>query len=101
MYFPFIVNTEVYCARTYTAHGRDIHASSFQRDIDLSYADKAHRWNRELIKYGIIVKRIETKLDNAYEQNQQVQKRIKKSNENPNQEKEIQLLLYLEEKKRV
>lgn len=47
-------------------------------------------------------KRIEQKLDNVYEQNQKIQKRIKKINEKPNEHaNEIRLLLYLEEKKRM
>lgn len=100
--FNFTVNTEVYCARTFTAHGRDIHATSFQRDIELAYADKEHRWSREMKKYGSIFKRIEKKLDNVYEQNQNIQKRLKKINQKPNEHaNEIRLLLYLEEKKRI
>lgn len=48
--------------------------------------------------YGITFKRIERKLDSAYERNQRIQRKI---NENPNQHAtDIQLLLYLEEKKR-
>lgn len=53
-------------------------------------------------KYGDSFKRIEKKLDSAYQQNQTVQKRIKKINEKPTQhETDIQLLLYLEGKKRI
>lgn len=97
----FSVNTDVYCARTFTAHGRDIHATSFQRDIERAFADKEHRWSREMKKYGVMFKRIEMKLDNVYEQNQKLQKRIKKINEKPNEHaNEIRLLLYLEQKKR-
>lgn len=52
-------------------------------------------------KYDAPLKRIEKRLDGVFEQNQQMQKRIKRVNHKPNQHaSEIQLLLYLEGKKR-
>lgn len=99
--FAFTVNLRTYCARNYIIQGREVHASTFHRDIDRVFEDKAHRWSKDMKKYGVMFNRIEKKLDSAFEQNQQMQKRIKRINHKPNDhEKDIQLLLYLEGKKR-
>lgn len=101
MDLAFTVNLRTYCARNYIIQGREAHASTFHRDIDRVFEDKAHRWSREMKKYSVMFNRIEKRLDGAFEQNQQMQKRIKRINHKPNDhEKDIQLLLYLEGKKR-
>lgn len=99
--FPFTVNLRTYCARNYIIQGREVHASNFNRDIERAFIDRDHRWSKEMKKYDVPLKRIEKRLDGVFEQNQQMQKRIKRVNHKPNQHaSEIQLLLYLEEKKR-
>lgn len=73
-----------------------MYESSFHRP------DREEQWNREMKKYGIMYKRLSTKLNSVSEQNQRVQNGVNRIIEHPNQHTtELQLLLYLEEKKRV
>lgn len=95
------VNTRTYCARSYIIQARETYVSSTELELKRALEDKRHLWSKDMRKYGDMFKRIEKKLDKVHDQNQQIQKKIKKINDKPNQHAEnIQLLLYLEEKKR-
>lgn len=73
--FKIVVNTSTYCSRTYTAYGRDIHATSITRSKPVDY--KQPEWSRKLKKATTKkFKRIERRLNRALEINQHMQEKI-------------------------